>query len=159
MNTHLRLLPGFVLFGLVSACGGEAPPPAITGPSNDDLVAIRKMDAQYRDAALAKDWAAVTAMFADKAVLMPPGAPLVAGSAAIRDWYVNLPFTIQEFTTNPEAIGGSGNLAINRGSYKLVFTPQGAAAPVTEVGKYIWVMQRQADKSWRVTTGIWNKDQ
>ena len=152
-----RIASLLVVLLTVTACGGEAPP-AAAGPSADDLAAIRKMDAQYVDAVRAGNWASAATIYADKAVLMPPNARLVQGAAAITEWYASTNMTIQEFTTSIEAIGGSGNLAANRGSYRLVFTPAGATEPTTESGKYLWILQRQADKSWKVTSAIWNAD-
>jgi ketosteroid isomerase-like protein len=160
MTRIARLLSVLGLLALSSsACSSSAAaPPAPAGPSADDLVAIRKMDSEFGNLILARDWPSLTKFFADKAVLMPPGARTVMGAAAISEWFASASGTVHEFTTNVEAIGGSGNLAINRGRYRLVHSPVGATGPITEPGKYLWVLQRQPDNSWRITAATWNAD-
>ena len=116
------------------------------------------MDSQFRELLLAKDWPGLTKLFAEKAVLMPPGARTVMGAAAIGEWFASASGTLHEFTTKVDAIGGSGNLAVNRGSYTLVHSPIGATEPITDPGKYLWVLQRQPDSTWRITAATWNSD-
>ena len=147
----------FCLLSL-SGCATPAPPEMPAGLSASEYEAIRGMTARFRDLVVAKDWASLKALFADNAVLMPPGAGLVAGAAAISEWFASAGGTLHEFTTSVDAIGGSGNLAVNRGKYNLVMTPPSATERITEPGKFLWVLQRQPDKSWRITAATWNAD-
>lgn len=153
-----RLIAGFLLVVLVSACGEAPPPAAPTGPSNEDIMTIRRMDAEFRDAVLAKNWDAIGKQLAERAVMMPPNAPLVAGAGPIVEWFRTSGLTVHEFNTSSEAIGGSGNLAVNRGSYRISFSAPGATTPTNDAGKYVWVLQRQPDQTWRVTLSMWNSD-
>lgn len=148
-----------LLLAVIAAAGCTGGMPSATpGPSADDLAAIRKMDAQFSEFVLAKDWSNLAKLYADKAVLMPPNARTVMGAPAIAEWFASASGTVHEFKTSVDAIGGSGNLAVNRGSYTLVFSSPGATEAVTEPGKYLWVLQRQPDRTWRITAATWNTD-
>ena len=152
-------LVSLLFIASLAACAGAPEPPAApAGPSNDDLVAIRKMDSDFRDGVIKKDWDAVGRLFADRAVMLPPNAPLVAGASSIVAFFKSNDLAVSQFSTTVDAIGGSGNLAVSRGSFRIEFAPPGAAAPTVDVGKYVWVLQRQADQSWRVTLAMWNAD-
>jgi ketosteroid isomerase-like protein len=126
------------------------------GPSAADVTVIRQIDSQLTGFVLRANWPGLQALFADNAVLMPPGASTIAGAAAVAEWYASASGTLHEFTTTVEAIGGSGNLAVNRGTYMVVRTPLGETQPVTERGNYLRVLQRQPDGSWRITASMWN---
>lgn len=152
-------LIGLVFVAFFAACAGAPEAPAApAGPSNDDLVAIRKMDADFSEGVRKKDWDGVGRLFAERAVMMPPNAPLVAGASSIVAFFKSNDITVSHFSTTVDAIGGSGNLAVSRGSFKIEFAAPGAPAPTAEAGKYVWVLQRQADQSWRVTLAMWNAD-
>ena len=53
--------------------------------------------------------------------------------------------------------GCDGNLAYERGIINMDIVPEGGQA-MTDKGKYLVVMKRQADSSWKVAVDIWNSD-
>ena len=40
----------------------------------------------------------------------------------------------------------------------LEFVSTGAADPLTEIGKYLWIVRKGPDAIWRISTDIWNSD-
>ena len=43
-------------------------------------------------------------------------------------------------------------------SYSATVTREGMAEPMTDTGKYLVLLRKQADGSWLMTTVIWNSD-
>lgn len=60
---------------------------------------------------------------------------------------------------NTTAVEGSGDLAIAVGNYRMDLTPKKAGAkPLKDEGKYIEVMKRQNDGTWKIVYDIWNSN-
>jgi ketosteroid isomerase-like protein len=55
-------------------------------------------------------------------------------------------------------IDGSGDVAYVQGTYSMMITLPGAAGPTHDEGKWVVTARKQADGSWKSTTGIWNSD-
>lgn len=117
--------------------------------------------------ALSREWSAKVAtapldewidVWADDAVMMPPGLPPVRGKAAIRQ-YVEAAGKLPGFQIRwePESafVSRSGDLAylIER-NVTTVNDAQGN--PVTTYGKVVTVW-RKADGSWRNVVDMWNE--
>ena len=61
---------------------------------------------------------------------------------------------------NTTSVEGRGDLAYAIGTYRMAVTPKKAGAkplPV-EQGKYVEVMKKQGDGSWKIVYDIWNPD-
>ena len=137
---------------LLSACQ----PPAPTTLSDADIAAIRAENASYASAVNAKDWAALAALYAQDAIIMPANHPPVTGRDNIRSFFEGFP-PMSAFANPIVEIEGQGDLAYVRGTYTLTVSQEGGT-PVTDSGKWIEVRRRQADGSWQVTRDIWNSD-
>jgi uncharacterized protein (TIGR02246 family) len=118
--------------------------------------------------ALSRDWSARAAtepidnwidIWADDAVMMPPGLPPVRGKAAIRQ-YVEAAAQMPGFQIRwePESVvvSQSGDLAyMFERNVVTVNDPQGKA--VTTHGKVVTVWRRGADGAWRNVVDMWNE--
>jgi uncharacterized protein (TIGR02246 family) len=142
-----------------AAMGGEsevAPP----GLSAADETAVRAVDAEWSRAVSAGDGAALTALYASDATLLPPNEPVVKGEAVKKynaDMTASFSGPIEVTTT---AVDGRGDLAYAVGMYRATLTPKKAGAkPLpTEEGKYLEVFKKQADGSWKIVYEIWNQN-
>ena len=80
----------------------------------------------------------MVAMYTDDAVIMPPGAPVVVGKDATRDFFT-AQFTSDVVTTEQVFTSilteGEGNQAFDRGTFSWKGTRPGASDTVTEVGR------------------------
>lgn len=137
-------------------------PKAVNKPAAraaDAGVAIRKLDEALMKAASARNAAAlVRAFYAPGAVLMPPGHPVVEGTAAIQGFFQGLLDSgFQSIKLETTAVDAAGDLAYSRGRYTLSLTPPGGA-PVEDIGKYIVVYRRQPGGAWRAVGDIFNSD-
>lgn len=117
---------------------------------------------------LSREWSAKVAsapldewidVWAEDAVMMPPGLPAVRGKAAIRQ-YVEAAGILPGFQIRwePESafVSQSGDLAymIER-NVTVVNDAQGK--PVTTHGKVVTVWRKGADGSWRNVVDMWNE--
>jgi len=165
MTTPLRLGLSALLV-LSAACqsttskapGTEAGSAAPAGLSAADEAAVRSADSAFARAATAGDGAAVGAMYAPDATIMPPADSSRHGPAVAEYWNGFLSAFTVSLTLNTTAVDGRGDLAFATGTYTLAATPkQAGAKPLpTDNGKYLEVMKKQPDGSWKIIYDMWN---
>ena len=114
---------------------------------------------QFNVAYDAGDAAALAALFAEDAALMPPGAPAVVGRYAIQARYAAQFASIQSsFALNPGKIVVSGDVAWLRGDYQRVDIAVPGGIPTTINGKYLMTFSRDRG-NWKITTDAWNTNE
>jgi uncharacterized protein (TIGR02246 family) len=126
--------------------------------SSEDESRIRAVDTDWAKAATSGNGEAIAALYTDDATLLPPGEPIVKGEAAKKYWVEFGNGFSGPTELNTAKVEGSGNLAYAVGTYRMALTPKKAGSkplPVDE-GKYIEVLQRQDDGSWKILHDIWN---
>jgi ketosteroid isomerase-like protein len=140
------------------AVGSDAPPAASL--SDEDKASVRAVDAEWARAAKAGDGAAIGALYASDAILLPPGEPMVKGEAAKKYWVDFANGFSGPTELNTMTVEGGGSVASAVGTYKMSLTPKKAGAkPLpTEEGKYVEVLKRQDDGSWKIVYDIWNQN-
>jgi len=150
----LALRLGALLLG-IAACGPSAPAPS--GLSQQDQAALRALIAKLPQIVRARDWDALTAEYTEDGWKMPPNQPLVQGRAAIRQEFEELP-PIPSFDFRIIDLDGRADLAVLRGAYHITYAPPGAARAISDSGKEVVVLRKQADGSWLRVGDIWNSD-
>ena len=128
------------------------------------------IDVEAEGAALmqrSRDWSqlvatgnidSVMAVWADDAVMMPPGMPPLEGKAAIRS-YVEAGMRLPGFSIQWEPVSvhvaRSGDLAymIER---NVSTVNDSAGTPVTTHGKVVTVWRKDAEGNWRNVIDMWN---
>jgi ketosteroid isomerase-like protein len=150
MRTRAILSAALALTLPGTAC--QPPAPEAVSLSDADKDAIRAVIEANVDAGIAADWDTFLSHFADDAVIMWPNLPAVVGLEAIRavEWSRAV-----ESEISPIDIVGVGDLAYVRGTYSLLLDFEGA---VREEGKYVNVLRKQPDGSWRFTVWMNNSD-
>ena len=115
---------------------------------------IRALDAEFMKFARVKDAAGLTeAFYAEDAQLLAPGAPVIRGKAAIRDFWTGfLQVAGPEVTIDSQQIEGAGDLAYCVGRY------DGEIAGARQQGKFVVVFRRQADGGYKAIADIFNAD-
>lgn len=142
--------------GLLAACS-SAPAPL----SDADRAAIQAFDSSFMVAANAGSVEGLTALYTDSATVMPPGMPASKGTEAIRQmWTGMMAQGRPSLRLTNTMIHGLGGLAYTTGTYHVEFAPADTAAPAPppEDGKYLVVLRKQQDGSWKVVADIWNSD-
>ena len=106
----------------------------------------------------AKDAAAIAGLYAEDGAVMPPNAPIGKGRAAIQQtWASLIAMPGFDLAIIPEEIvvSASGDMALDRGAYRLAVSPDGT--PQTDTGKYV-VVWRKIDGKWKAAADIFNSD-
>ena len=144
------------------APGASAPAASAEGQplAAADMAAIRATDSAFARAAGAGDAAAVAAMYLADARLMPPNRRPIEGREAIQKFWGGLLGGYQlRFDVAAEEIEGRGDLAYARGRYTLDGTPKAKdAAPLHDEGKFLEVLRRQPDGTWRYAVDMYSSD-
>ena len=153
----LRSLALRVAVLLVASAACNPRTPAAGGLSQQDQAAIRALIAKLREIVRARNWDALTAEYTEDGWKMPPNQPLVQGRAAIRQEFEQLP-PIPSFDFRIIALDGRADLAVLRGAYHITFAPPGATRAISDSGKELVVLRKQADGSWLRVGDIWNSD-
>ena len=126
-------------------------------PANADEVAIRAQTTSWGKAHNGGDAKAVAALYAEDALLLPPGASGVSGRAAILQYFTKDVADSKAagaiIALDPKTdVGVSGNMGWESGTYKVAV--KGA---VVETGKFLSV-SRKKDGKWLYIRDTWNAD-
>jgi ketosteroid isomerase-like protein len=143
-----------LLLVALAACQPAAPPAPTFTPA--DEAAVRKNLDDYPTLTLAKNWDAIIAMYTTDAVRFAPNEPMV-DHHSMKAWIEAYP-PISAFATKTEHLEGNGTLAVARGTYTITLNIPGQKAPVNDKGKWMVVLKKQADGSWKRTLDGWNSD-
>ena len=130
---------------------------AYAASPNADEAAIRAQTVSWEQAYNGGDAKALAALYADDAVLLPPGASAVRGRAAIQEFFAKDVAGSKAagavFALNPKTdVAVSGNMGWESGTYKV--TVKGA---VVETGKFLSV-SRKLNGKWLYIRDTWNAD-
>ena len=151
MTSPLGLALGLALFA--QACApksdsvADAAPAALSSAALDSLTAV---DAAFAAAMNAKDTAAVIAVYAADAKLMPPDSPILSGAAGHPVIAGFIAGGASDFVLTPTTAYGIGDLAymVGTASFKM-----GGAS---ETVKYAEVLRRGDDGKWRYVVDMFS---
>ncbi|QPD00513.1 SgcJ/EcaC family oxidoreductase [Qipengyuania soli] len=137
-----------------------AVPPEAAAPADTaaEEQAIRAQVARWHDLIKAKDAAAIAQLYVEDGAFMPANAPIAKGRAAIEQNWAGLIATPGfDLAISPEQIvvSSSGDLAMDRGTYRLTVAPDGKEQ--VEIGKYV-VVWRKVEGEWKAAADIINSD-
>lgn len=136
---------------LVTACAPKTEAPAApVALSAAELDAVKAVDAAFAAGMNAKDTAAVFAVYADDAKLMPPDAPILEGAAGHPVIAGLIAGGASDFVLTPSTAYGIGDLAYIVGTAS--FTMGGGSATV----KYAEVLRKGADGKWRYVVDMFS---
>jgi uncharacterized protein (TIGR02246 family) len=99
------------------------------------------------------------ALWTDDGVQLPPDEPPVVGKDKIRtrNGAVLQKFNFDIGITNQEA-HAAGDWGFSRGVYRATLTPKQGGAPISIDGKYMTILARQKDGSWKIHRDIFNSN-
>jgi len=103
------------------------------------------------------DAAAVAALYTADARLLPPGAPMMSGTEAIRAFWqgaMNLGIKAATLETIDVESSGGGDLATEIGKFTLSMEKPGGER-VEQTGKYVVLWKNDAGV-WKLHADIWN---
>ena len=141
---------------LVLAISGCAPQVDVAA----DEAAIRSaLDVGMLGAAKEKSVEGVLVYYTDDASMLPPDAPIASGKEAIRAvWTQLLANPDVSWQTTRVEVSSASDLAYATGTYEITVDAS-EDNPVSEIGKWVVVLKKQSDGTWKQIVGIFNTDQ
>jgi uncharacterized protein (TIGR02246 family) len=142
--------------GWAGACSSAQPSVDIT----KDKAAIDTTRDAYVSAWRSGNAADVTGLYADDALVLYPNRPPIVGKAAIQTYFSQFfgDFGQHEFELRSAEIEIAGSWAFDRGTYRWKGTPKAGGDSVEDHGKYVVILKRQSDGSWKVARDMDNSD-
>jgi uncharacterized protein (TIGR02246 family) len=120
--------------------------------------AVDQTREQHVAAVNAGDAKVAARLFASDAIFLPPGQPVLAGVAAIYEWFAQIfaAFRPQGFRLHPGSLEEYGDVAIEHGNWNATFAPTDGSASMPAGGTYLTVYARLADGSVRMIRDSFN---
>jgi uncharacterized protein (TIGR02246 family) len=119
---------------------------------------IKDITKRFAEAYNRGDVAAAVEFYTENAKFLNPNVEIVSGKKAIKEFFeTGRALGLRRINFKSLEIGFEKNLAYERGVIKMKIEPEGGQA-MTDRGKYLVIMKRQADGSWKVAVDIWNSD-
>lgn len=163
MRSSLGLLSLlFLVFGL-NVCAPAVEPsegvPEEVATTEADAAAMESLRAKYVAAYNAEDVDGLVSLFTDDAIRMLPDEPAISGAEELRaDFGRRFEETDAEVSVATDEIEVAGDWAFTCGTFSVTATPAAGGEPMQYTGKWINIMQRQVDDSWKISHNIYNSD-
>jgi uncharacterized protein (TIGR02246 family) len=139
----------------VTACAPAPPAPADTTVA--DTAAIHALRDGWASAYSAGDADALAAFYTEDAVRLDNETPTAVGRNSIREALASQMSTGRAtITLTSEETQVMGDRAFDRGTFSASLTPAGGGAAMSASGRYLVLLQKQADGSWKLTHTIDN---
>ena len=143
---------GSILLILLTACQGKK-----SHDRGSDVDIITAISAERAQAFNEGNAAGIAKHFTEDAFLMAPESETKRGRAEIEAYYQAI---FDEFETELESgyedVKVDGDLAFGRGFAKVWITPKSGGEKIYSESKYLNILERQADGTWKTTHDIWN---
>ena len=156
--THQMYPFAVVVVFFLAAC---APQQRSASEQQGDATAVRSaiedVWREYSDSLNAGDLDRWLSLWTEDGVQMPPNEPAVVGKERIAErvqGFVDR-FAFDISITNEE-VGAAGEWAYARGVYAATLTPKEGGDRVQIDGKYMTILRRQSDGSWKITLEMFN---
>ena len=123
-----------------------------------DELAIRGHVDRWLRLVEARDAAGIAELYAEDGAVMPPNGPIGIGRTAIEQTWASMmrtPGFGLTFVPEQIVVSSSGDMALDRGTYRLTIAPNGTTQ--TDTGKYV-VVWRKIGGEWKVAADIFNSD-
>lgn len=142
-----------MLCSLLGVSGCDQPSPTL----EQDIAAIEAMSKARADAFNEGNAANIAVHFTENAILMAPGQAASQGKEAVQTYYQSIFDTYHtSLRSYYEEVQVDGDLAYGRGYAEVTLTPKSGGASISSTSKYLNILQRQPDGSWKTTHDIWN---
>jgi uncharacterized protein (TIGR02246 family) len=152
--TKLTSFAAIVLFSffLLASCNNAVESKPATAEE------LSQMNRDFAKALNAKDAVAAANLYTEDATLLPPNEAPVSGRINIEKYWAGAitggAFDVSVATTST---GSNGDLGYEVGRFQMsIKQPDGTVT--VEKGKYIELLKRGEDGTWKSTHGIWNAD-
>ena len=132
---------------------------AVQANTAADEQSIRSINERWLQLIRAKDAAGIAQLYADNGAVMPANEKAAQGRQAIGEWWnrsMQMPGYDLTFQTDQLVLSKSGDMALERGTYRFAAPPPEGA--IDDTGKFV-VVWRKIGNEWKVAADIFNSDQ
>jgi len=137
-----------LLFAGLTACLVSVPQSASAQDVRAEVTAAaKKMEAAFNE----KDAAALTALYADNAIVMPPGVEPLQGHEAIRAMWESLDEATPTLALKIKDVMSLGDMAVETGGWSMT----AADGSHVDHGSYLAVWKK-TDGGWKMVRDTWN---
>lgn len=155
MTAYCRIILSITLLILLTNCGSSD-----LNHAEGDIEAIKAMSDARAKAFNEGNSVEIARHFTQNASLMAPGKPTQHGPSAVQAYYQSI---FDEYETELESgyeeVKVEGDLAFGRGFAKVTLYPKNGEGPIKSTSKYLNILERQSDGSWKTTHDIWNSNE
>ncbi len=155
MKSYLHFFPVMIVLTFIMGCNQNK-----RMELNSDVNTITAISAERAKAFNEGNAAGIAKHFTDDAYLMAPDFPTKRGQKAIQEYYQSI---FDEFDTALESgyedVKVHGDLAYGRGFAKVWLTPKSGGEKMYSESKYLNILERQSDGTWKTTHDIWNSNE
>jgi ketosteroid isomerase-like protein len=138
---------------------------ACASSNNNDVIpgdaerAIAQQNQSFMAAARGGSIDQLMKFYGDSAVVLPPNAPAITGSSAIRQFWTGFlgTYNVDGRLISDDVQQSCADMAAERGHFTLTLTPKNGGLPMTDNGKYV-VVWRKTNGTWRASMDIFNSD-
>jgi uncharacterized protein (TIGR02246 family) len=127
---------------------------------NIDVGLIYELWNEYADSYSTGDFERWISLWIDDGIQMPPGVPRRMGKAEIRREMQPLfdLFNMSKMTIQTEEVRILGDQAYTHGTYEFEMTPKGGGTTKSYSGKFLDIVEKQADGSWKIAIDCFNSN-
>lgn len=134
---------------------------AATEPAMDpEAAAIGKTRDSYVAAWRAGNAKAVASLYTVDALVLYPNHPAVSGNEAILGYFSGFFMELEQesFSLVSSEVQVAGRWAFDRGAYTWKAKPRQGGDSVEDNGKYLVILEKQADGTWKIARDMDNSD-
>ncbi len=124
-----------------------------------DITTIKEILEQYKSTWESGDLDLWISLWTDDAIEMVPNRPALIGKEQMLEmWKPFFEKFIMKLPMPPKEIVVAGDWAFCRGTYLFSVTPKAGGETDTRAGKYLSILEKQADGSWKIARECFNED-
>lgn len=156
---HLRLLISVGVAAFI--CTSQPSATQKLESSDSDVAAINAFYGQWSQALATRGADGYVSFFIDDGALLPPDGPAVEGKDAIRKWIQK---ALDEYETKDAKIEFgpvrvSNGWAVRRFTLSALRVPKRGSEPKRFNNKYLDVIQKQPDGTWKFVYRMWSSNE
>ena len=152
MRSDLKLFSTLLVLVFLIGCN-----PNDKQKTSSDIHTITGISAARAKAFNEGDAAGIAKPFTEDAYLMAPDFPTKRGQKAIQEYYQTIFDEYEtELGSGYEDVKVDGDMAYGRGFAKVWLTPKSGGEKIYSESKYLNILERQSDGTWKTTHDIWN---
>ncbi len=160
LNRTFRQRSPIILITIAIVAFGHVAKASEAPADSSELARIASLRYEYVSAWKSGNGEDVARLYTNDGIVLYPNNPAVVGQEEIVRYFNRFfdEFDPKNFELTSKEVKIAGDWAFDRGTYRLSITPKKGGEVIEDNGKYLVILQRQADGSWKVSRDMDNSD-